>query len=238
MPAFSRDLERTLHRALVIAGETGPQATLVHLASALCEDVFVGELLRACAIDLEPLRIRFRTMVGPVLDGPSCKEAKPDAAFNRVLQRAVIAAQAAGREHLGPPNIFVSLLDEDDGAVSTVLRDAGVTRHDALRFISHGLRKTRVEGNDAEVGDPSAPCAVKLFNDDHTPRKFVVSVLRDIFDYAEDDAVRLMHDIHRRGTAECGTYPRRTAAAKVAVVAKLARDGQHPLHCIMEPREV
>ena len=85
--------------------------------------------------------------------------------------------------------------------------------------------------------DSSAPrCGVMLLNDDVTPMEFVVRVLQEVFDMERDDAIKRMLQIHHNGVGECGTYPRAEASRKVADVLALAREHQHPLQCVMEPR--
>ena len=85
--------------------------------------------------------------------------------------------------------------------------------------------------------DSSAPrCGVMLLNDDVTPMEFVVQVLQDVFDMERDDAIKRMLQIHHNGVGQCGTYPQAEASRKVADVLALAREHQHPLQCVMEPR--
>ena len=54
---LSRNLEKTLHRALAYANERRHEyATLEHLLLALTEDQDAVAVLRACTVDLEKLR--------------------------------------------------------------------------------------------------------------------------------------------------------------------------------------
>ena len=73
-----------------------------------------------------------------------------------------------------------------------------------------------------------------LLNDDYTPMEFVVHVLERVFDMDNEAAIRIMLQIHREGVGTCGTYPYDTAHAKVTEVLDLAREHQHPLHCVLE----
>ena len=54
---LSRNLEKTLHRALAHANERRHEyATLEHLLLALTEDQDAVAVLRACSVELEKLR--------------------------------------------------------------------------------------------------------------------------------------------------------------------------------------
>ncbi|OZI61271.1 ATP-dependent Clp protease adapter ClpS [Bordetella genomosp. 11] len=76
---------------------------------------------------------------------------------------------------------------------------------------------------------------VVLLNDDYTPMEFVVAVLQKFFGKSEEEATRIMLQVHHEGRGVCGVYPRDIAATRVAQVAQHARAKQHPLQCVMEP---
>ncbi|ARP77233.1 MULTISPECIES: ATP-dependent Clp protease adapter ClpS [Bordetella] len=76
---------------------------------------------------------------------------------------------------------------------------------------------------------------VVLLNDDYTPMEFVVKVLQKFFGKNNEDATRIMLQVHHEGRGVCGVYPRDLAATRIAQVSQYARARQHPLQCIMEP---
>ena len=76
---------------------------------------------------------------------------------------------------------------------------------------------------------------VILLNDDYTPMEFVVHVLQKIFSKGQEEAMRIMLQVHHDGKGVCGVYPQDIAASRIAQVAQLARSRQHPLQCVMEP---
>jgi ATP-dependent Clp protease adaptor protein ClpS len=76
---------------------------------------------------------------------------------------------------------------------------------------------------------------VVLLNDDYTPMEFVVQVLQKFFSKNQEDAMRIMLQVHHDGRGVCGIYPQDIAATKISLVAQFARARQHPLQCIMEP---
>ncbi|HSG65251.1 MAG TPA: ATP-dependent Clp protease adapter ClpS [Gammaproteobacteria bacterium] len=75
---------------------------------------------------------------------------------------------------------------------------------------------------------------VVLLNDDYTPMEFVVQVLQSIFGMDRSTATRIMLEVHTKGKGVCGVYTYEIAETKVAQVAGLAEQHQHPLLCTME----
>ena len=75
---------------------------------------------------------------------------------------------------------------------------------------------------------------VLLHNDDFTPMEFVVFILQTIFNHGENDAIRLMLDVHRKGLGLAGIYTYEVAEMKVDKVTSLAQANEFPLLCTME----
>lgn len=86
---------------------------------------------------------------------------------------------------------------------------------------------------DTRVGEPSL-YKVILLNDDFTPMDFVVSVLTQFFQKNEEEATRIMLNIHNQGAGLCGVFPREIAETKVAQVNQFSRQSGYPLKCTME----
>ena len=77
------------------------------------------------------------------------EDAKPTAGFQRVLQRAVIHVQSAGREEVTGANVLVSLFSERESHAVFFLQGQNMTRFDAVNYISHGITKADA-GEDAD----------------------------------------------------------------------------------------
>jgi ATP-dependent Clp protease ATP-binding subunit ClpA len=158
---LSRNLEKTLHRALAYANERRHEyATLEHLLLALTEDQDAVAVLRACTVDIEKLR---RDLLGYVdnelvnLVSTHVEDAKPTASFQRVLQRAAIHVQSSGREEVTGANVLVAMFAERESHAVYFLQEQDMTRFDAVNYISHGIAKApgrsetrRVQGADEE----------------------------------------------------------------------------------------
>ena len=67
------------------------------------------------------------------------EDAKPTAGFQRVIQRAVIHVQNAGREEVTGANVLVALFAERESHAAYFLAERDMTRYDAVNFISHGI---------------------------------------------------------------------------------------------------
>ncbi len=145
MPSFSASLEDTLHRALGFANERGHEyATLEHLLLALVDDADAGAVMRACELDLDELRGTLTEYVDNEMGELSVddnEDAKPTAGFQRVIQRAVIHVQNAGREEVTGANILIAMFAERESHAAYFLAERDMTRYDAVNFISHGIAK-------------------------------------------------------------------------------------------------
>jgi ATP-dependent Clp protease adaptor protein ClpS len=75
---------------------------------------------------------------------------------------------------------------------------------------------------------------VILLNDDFTTMDFVVEILMMVFHKKEEDATRIMLDVHQKGKGLIGTYPFDIAQTKANQVHDLARQYEFPLKCIIE----
>jgi ATP-dependent Clp protease adapter protein ClpS len=116
---------------------------------------------------------------------------------------------------------------------SSFLQEQGMTRYDAVTFLSHGTAKhTAAPGPREGV---TATFKMLLLNDDYTPMEFVVVVIQEFFNKDRETATQIMLKIHLDGKGICGVYSRDVAATKVQQVQEAARQAGHPLQCVSEP---
>ena len=143
---FSSALEASLHRAVALASERKHgYTTLEHLLLALSDDVDAAGVLTACLVDLPALKATLVRYIDVELrklvdlgdpEGPT-----PTAGFHRVIQRAVIHVQSAGRYPVTGANVLVGIFSETESQAFGFLEIAGMTRRDAVNFIARGVRK-------------------------------------------------------------------------------------------------
>jgi ATP-dependent Clp protease adaptor protein ClpS len=78
---------------------------------------------------------------------------------------------------------------------------------------------------------------VLLFNDDFTPREFVVQILKAEFSMSEEQAYRVMMTAHRRGLCVVAVFVKDVAETKAARAPEAARPNGFPLLLDVEPEE-
>ena len=102
-----------------------------------------------------------------------------------------------------------------------------------------GLREGPVVTRERAKARPKKPpmYRVLMLNDDYTPMEFVVWVLQAVFSKTEDEATRLMLDVHNFGKGICGVFSFDVARSKARQVEELARRHEHPLQCDLETIE-
>lgn len=75
---------------------------------------------------------------------------------------------------------------------------------------------------------------VLLLNDDFTPMDFVVLILKKFFNKEDQDATKIMLQVHHEGAGTAGVYTKEIAETKVYLVNEFAKSHRHPLKCVME----
>ncbi|HEX5006477.1 MAG TPA: ATP-dependent Clp protease ATP-binding subunit ClpA, partial [Hyphomonadaceae bacterium] len=145
MPSLTPSLERALERALQLAGDRKHEyATLEHLLLALTEDEDAAEVMTACKLDIEKLRRDLANYLDNdcasfvVEDGG---QVHPTAAFQRVVQRAVLHVESSSKDEVTGANVLVSIFAERDSHAAYFLQEQDMTRYDAVNYISHGVAK-------------------------------------------------------------------------------------------------
>jgi len=78
---------------------------------------------------------------------------------------------------------------------------------------------------------------VILFNDDFTPREFVVRVLRSVFGLGEEQAYRIMITAHSRGLCVVAVFTRDVAETKASEATQAGRQAGYPLFFGTEPEQ-
>lgn len=166
MPSFSPSLERALHQALTIANERHHEyATLEHLLLALIDDQDAGAVMRACNVDLEHLKRIVTDYIDRELDNLVTgydEDSKPTAAFQRVIQRAVIHVQSSNREEVTGANVLVAIFAERESHAAYFLQEQQMTRYDAVNYISHGISKR------TQSSEPRTPRGAESASEERT----------------------------------------------------------------------
>jgi ATP-dependent Clp protease adaptor protein ClpS len=78
---------------------------------------------------------------------------------------------------------------------------------------------------------------VILFNDDYTPREFVVEVLKGVFRLNETQALNVMMTAHRKGVCVVAVFAQDVAETKAARGTEAGAAKGYPLRFGTEPEE-
>ncbi|MES2985320.1 MAG: ATP-dependent Clp protease ATP-binding subunit ClpA [Pseudomonadota bacterium] len=151
---ISQNLETTLRTALELAKKQRHEyATLEHLLLALTEDADASPVMRGVGVNLTDLKralIDFMDQELGSLVVDQLDEARPTAGFQRVIHRAAIHVQSAGKHEVNGANVLVAMFSERESHAVFFLQEQDVGRIDVVNFISHGIVKfgdlTRIAG--------------------------------------------------------------------------------------------
>jgi Glyoxalase superfamily protein/Clp amino terminal domain, pathogenicity island component len=136
---YSRELELPLHRTLGHADQRNHEyATLEHLLFALIDDADASAVIKACKVDLGPLKDSVTNYIDNELETlvtEDDREPTPTAGFQRVVQRAVRSAEALDREATGA-DLLVAMFDEHESPAVWLLGEQGMTHYDAVSFLN------------------------------------------------------------------------------------------------------
>jgi hypothetical protein len=136
-PHFAETLEVTLQETLRAAGERGhAESTLEHLLLALTENPDAAAIMKAATVD--PATVRDMLKRSPQMeirprDG-NWDPPRPTPVFQRVVQRAILNAQASEELTISGTHLLLALLSEEDSAAAQLLREHGLDRSSAMRI--------------------------------------------------------------------------------------------------------
>ncbi len=129
--------------------------TLEHLLYALAHDQDGERILAACGADLPRLRRELDTFLKDSVEQfPRTQQREPEQtlAFRRVLQTAVLHVQSAGRQEVQSGDVLAAIMQQPASQAARLLESQGITRLDILNYISHGVSKYPIEGEDENAG--------------------------------------------------------------------------------------
>ena len=158
---ISQELEHTLQKTFVEArAQRHEFVTTEHLLLSLLDNPSAARTLTACATNVEELRKTLAAFIKdntPHVPGNDEVDTQPTMGFQRVMQRAMMHVQSAGKsKEVQGENVLVALFGEKDSHAVYFLHQHGVTRLDTVNFIAHGLTKDK-EAEPVTAGDSEAP---------------------------------------------------------------------------------
>ena len=136
--------------------------SLEHLLLVMIEkDDDVRSVLENCHADLKLLSRQLEESITEntpkipdhLLD---TAETQPTLGFQRVIQRAMVHTQSAGKSAVAPLDVLVALMGETDSHAVYFLKLQSVTRYEILRCIAHGAGFSEQSDSDGPSQDDEA----------------------------------------------------------------------------------
>lgn len=75
---------------------------------------------------------------------------------------------------------------------------------------------------------------VIILNDDYSPMDFVILVLKRFFAKSDEEATKIMLDVHKKGAGVAGVYTLEVAEMKVMQCNQFSQMNHHPLKSTLE----
>lgn len=150
---LTAELQKTINRALEESRRRRHEyLTLEHLLYALLEEKTGAEVIRNCGGKVDQLKKELEQFMEQSIERlPQGMDSNPEptAAFERVIQRALLQAQSSGQMTIDGGNILAAMFQERRSHAVYLLEKQGMTRLDVLNYISHGISKP--EGGEETV---------------------------------------------------------------------------------------
>ncbi len=153
---LSEELEVTLGNAVTLARKQRHEIiTVEHLLFALLDDRETRSTIISCGGDvtvLKKLLANYLQNEVPLLVEGSEHEPLPGLGFQRVLQRAIMHVQHAGKKEVRGANVLVAVFSEKESHAVYFLSRQEISRFDVVNYIAHGISK--VPGGDHRLPAP------------------------------------------------------------------------------------
>ncbi|HXW68797.1 MAG TPA: Clp protease N-terminal domain-containing protein, partial [Dissulfurispiraceae bacterium] len=138
LEATIRDAQKKRHEYL----------TIEHILFAALHDDWGVEIISSCGGNIARLKSQIENFFDvniPRLPAQATLFSKPTLAFQRAIQRALNHVQSAEKQEADAGDIISSIFLEEDSFAVHLLESEGITRLDALNYISHGVSKLHDE---------------------------------------------------------------------------------------------
>ena len=157
---INQELEQNLNSAFKLAQEQKHEfVTVEHLLQSLLDNTDAIDLLRSNKVNIETLKVDLEEFIGsttPKISSDAEIDIQPTLGFQRVIQRAVFHVQSSGKTEVKGSNVLVAIFSEKESQSVFLLEQLGLTRLDAVSYLSHG----KTENADSiidENGDSNDP---------------------------------------------------------------------------------
>ncbi|HEV3471190.1 MAG TPA: ATP-dependent Clp protease ATP-binding subunit ClpA [Pyrinomonadaceae bacterium] len=147
---ITKELQETLNFAAMEAIKRRHEyVTLEHLLYALAHDKTASAVLRHCGGRVETLVGELEEFFDEKLEAvPASSDTLPEytAAFQRVVEYALLQAEGSGQREVDGGNVLAALFQSPNSHAVYLLKKQGVSRLDVLNYLAHGISKGEAGG--------------------------------------------------------------------------------------------
>ena len=157
---INQELEQNLNSAFKLAQEQKHEfVTVEHLLLALLDNKDAIDLLASNNVNIDSLKVDLEEFIGsttPKISNETEIDIQPTLGFQRVIQRAVFHVQSSGKTEVKGSNVLVAIFSEKESQSVFLLEQLGLTRLDAVSYLSHGKTDSETSTN-TENEDSNEP---------------------------------------------------------------------------------
>ena len=166
---INQELEQNLNSAFKLAQEQKHEfVTVEHLLLSLLDNTDAIDLLTSNKVNIETLKVDLEEFIGsttPKISSDAEIDIQPTLGFQRVIQRAVFHVQSSGKTEVKGSNVLVAIFSEKESQSVFLLEQLGLTRLDAVSYLSHGKTENAdsVIDENGVFNDPDSNSALEQY---------------------------------------------------------------------------
>jgi ATP-dependent Clp protease ATP-binding subunit ClpA len=123
---------------------------------SLLDNPSASQVIKACGGKPDRLRQQLEAFLSDQVphlpENEGDIDPQPALGFQRVIQRAILHVQSSGKKEVKGSNVLVAIFSERESHAVYFLQQQDVSRLDVVNYISHGISKHPVEGNEQSSG--------------------------------------------------------------------------------------
>jgi len=147
---ITKELQETLNFAAMEAIKRRHEyVTLEHLLYALLHERTAARVVSQCGGDANALTKELEQFFDEKLESvPASSDTLPEytAAFQRVVEYALLQAEGSGQKEVDGGNVLAALYQSPNSHAVYLLKKQGITRLDILNYLAHGISKVEGDG--------------------------------------------------------------------------------------------
>ena len=155
MGILNEELEQTLNDVFRNAHlRRNEFVTIEHLLLGLLDNPEAKAALRGCHADFDKLKKELNSFIQEhvAILPEGVGETTASIGLQRVIQRAVMHVQAAGKREVSGAHVLVAIFSEKESHAVFFLKQMGITRLDVVSYIAHGATGSETGGTEVRTG--------------------------------------------------------------------------------------